>query len=209
MALEDLALMRSLPNMVVFQPADEQDTHDFMKWSLQYEGPCYMRLTRQNLPALARKKDATFDAGRWNVVGASSGLQVASDLLDFPIPKGAVVVFASGGLVGPTLQAMAAWTARPWVVVNASWIQPYDVAGLDAVLASQPRLIVSVEDHYKWGGLGTLMAEHLADRGAGISLQRIGVAAFGQSGTPEDNYKHYGFTPEGIRSKIEERLSFV
>ena len=54
MALEDLALMRSLPNMTVFQPADDEDTRQFMKWSILHNGPCYMRLSRQNLPALNR-----------------------------------------------------------------------------------------------------------------------------------------------------------
>jgi len=54
MALEDVTLMRSLPNMTVFQPADELDTFRFVKWSLTHKGPCYMRLTRQNLPALVR-----------------------------------------------------------------------------------------------------------------------------------------------------------
>jgi transketolase len=208
MALEDLALMRSLPNMVVFQPADDFDTRQFLNWSLGFDGPCYLRLTRQNLVPLKRAADFRFEESRWAVAGSSQGLTEAVDLRKYSLPGDAVVVCASGALVGPTLQALEQETSFPWVVVNSNWIQPYDVVGLDHVLAARPRKLVSVEDHYRWGGLGTLIAEHMADRGSSCSLLRLGVSSFGQSGTPEDNYRHYGFTPGAIRERIVQSLAF-
>ena len=192
MALEDLTLMRSLPNMTVFQPADDHDTRRFINWSLEHVGPCYLRLTRQNLPALKRLDSVTFKPGHW-------------DLLS-PLQGGAVVLLASGGLMQPTLAAVEILSQKlsnPIVLVNANWIQPIDESLLLKIVESKPSLVVTLEDHYKVGGLGGAVAEFMT--GLNVSsprLLRIGVEGFGQSGTPEDNYRHYGFTGEAIASRV-------
>ena len=92
MALEDLALMRSLPNMTVFQPSDDADTRNFMRWSMTHNGPCYIRLTRQNLPALNRNEKANFIPGKWDVLNPLSS-------------EGGLVLIGSGALMGTTIQA--------------------------------------------------------------------------------------------------------
>lgn len=193
MALEDLALMRSLPNMTVFQPADEWDTKQFMSWSLAHNGPCYLRLTRQNMPALKRAPNAVFGPGRWD------RLLEATD-------EGGVAILASGGLLPPAIGA-AELLGQKWGVgkiglYNANWIKPGDEKAMLDILGRKAALIVTLEDHYSVGGLGGLVSEFLAARGAGIPLLRLGVEGFGQSGSPEDNYRHYGFTPEAIVRRI-------
>jgi transketolase len=195
MALEDLALMRSLPNMTVFQPADDWDTRQFMAWSLKHVGPCYMRLTRQNLPALKRPAGATFAPGRW-------------DRLLEATASGGVALLATGGLVPIGIQAVEQVAAKMGEAkvgfYNANWIKPIDEKALLDIVASKPALIVTLEDHYSTGGLGGAVSEFLASRGAGVRLLRLGVEGFGQSGSPEDNYRHYGFTPEAVAKRIFE-----
>jgi len=191
MALEDLALMRSLPNMTVFQPADDWDTRQFMSWSLKHSGPCYMRLTRQNMPALKRLS-TVFAPGRWDCLHDAG--------------ENAVWILASGGLVPAGIGAadiLAKQSSENQVgVYNANWIKPIDEHSLLHLLSKKPALVVTLEDHYSTGGLGGAVSEVLAARGAGVRLLRIGVEGFGQSGSPEDNYRHYGFTPEAIAKRI-------
>ncbi len=193
MALEDLTLMRVLPGMTVFQPADDYDTRSFLKWSVAHKGPVYMRLTRQNLPALARKKDAQqFSVGKWQLLTEGNS-------------ESPIVVFATGSLVGPSIEAAEKLSQKlnaSIEVVNANWIQPYDEFMLSEFAERKAKLWVSVEDHYVTGGLGGLISEWMASRGCPARLLKIGVSDFGQSGTPEVNSQAYGFTPEGIFEKI-------
>jgi transketolase len=71
---------------------------------------------------------------------------------------------------------------------------------------SKAKLLVTVEDHYDVGGLGGAVAEVLTQRGSTKPLERIGVKTFGQSGSPEDNYEHYGFTAQKLADRILKRL---
>ena len=197
MALEDLGLMRSLPNMTVFQPSDEGDTHRFMEWSLSHNGPCYLRLTRQNLPGL-RRQNLEFGPGRWDV------LQTAKATM------GEVVVMSSGGVMPAAIESLDALAktvpSERLTFVNANWIKPIDERFLNQAMARSPALFVTIEDHYTATGLGGAVAEHLSSRGCPTRLLRIGVDSFGQSGSPEDNYRHYGFTGEAIAARIVESL---
>lgn len=196
MALEDLGLMRSLPNMTVFQPSDDQDTREFIRWSLKHNGPCYLRLTRQNLLPLRRAKDApAFAPGRWTVLDRKTG------------PKG-VVILASGGTLEPAIHAAEALAAagQPFTLVNANWVKPIDETFLREVCASDAHLVVTVEDHYTATGLGGAVAEFLSAADKSVPLLRLGVERFGQSGSPQDNMKEYGFTGPAIAARISERL---
>lgn len=195
MALEDLTLMRSLPNMTVFQPADDQDTREFMRWSLLHKGPCYMRLTRQNLPNFRRQSGEKFAPGKWPVV--------------VPVPtKGGVVVIGSGGVLEASLEGVGLLKASGVEagLVNANWIKPIDEKFLADLCRRQPKLIVTVEDHYTVGGLGGVVSEFLAAQGMAPRLLRIGVDDFGQSGSPQANAEHYGFTGPKIAKRILSEL---
>ncbi len=195
MALEDLALMRVLPGMSVFQPGDDTDTRNFMKWSLTHKGPCYMRLTRQDLPNLQRKS-TVFATGKWEKLTENNG-------------NGPIVLLASGGLVGPAIYAadiLQKKTSQPIEIVNANWIKPIDEAMLESFAQRLPKLVVTLEDHYCDGGLGGAVAEWMAESGTGTKLLRIGVKKLGQSGTPEDNYSQYGFSPNAIAESILKKL---
>lgn len=193
MALEDLALMRSLSNMTVFQPADDTDTRSFMKWSLTHNGPCYLRLTRQNLPAI--KNHSAFAVGRW------------SELV--PVPEsGGVVLIGSGGVLEACVDAADVLSAQHKVgVVNANWIKPFDEAFLLKLAKAKPQCVVTVEDHSTTGGLGSLVAEFSADHKLSLPLMRIGIEGFGQSGSPQANLEHYGLTGPKLAERIGRNLS--
>jgi transketolase len=199
MALEDLSLMRALPNMTVFQPADDLDTREFLRWSLGHKGPCYMRLTRHNLPALKRfgsEGSAALKPGVWQ-------------WLTDPAEKNSIVVLASGGIMAPVVEAADLLNAQKSLrvgLVNANWIKPLDEALLKKLHEDNTALIVTVEDHYTSGGLGTAVAEFLADAGSKSRLLRIGVEGFGQSGSPEETMEHYGFTGHKLAAKIAKAL---
>jgi len=197
MGLEDLSLMRVLPNMTVYQPGDEADTLKFMQWSLKHKGPIYMRLTRQGLPALVRSSEDGFAPGKW-------------DVLESLTEKTKIVMMATGGLVAPAIEAadllMEKLGEGSVCIVNANWIQPFDEIFLQKASSNTQRLLVTLEDHYKAGGLGGVVAEYISTLSNSPKLLRIGVEGFGQSGSPEANYDHYGFTPEKISVKILSHL---
>ncbi len=193
MGLEDLGLMRSLPNMVVFQPGDDWDTRKFMQWSVEHDGPSYMRLTRQNIPSLNRlPESADFKVGKWQKLSSFDS-------------DASIVILATGGVIDASIQAadqLGENLAGSIGIVNANWIQPIDEVMLKEILDLKPRLIVTVEDHYKSCGLGAAVALEMSKVIHSSRLLRIGVEGFGQSGSPEDNLKHYGFTGPTIAKKI-------
>ena len=196
MGLEDLALMRSLPNMTVFQPSDDWDTREFIKWSMKHDGPVYMRLTRQGLPALKRPAGAKLQPGVWDVLNPAD------------LESADVVLMASGGIVEPTIKAAELLTNKSLkvCVVNANWIRPIDEVFLRKACDTKAKLLVTVEDHYDVGGLGGAVSEFITTLPQSKRLLRIGVKEFGQSGSPKDNYEYYGFTGEKLAAQITTAL---
>jgi transketolase len=187
MALEDLALMRSLPEMLVLQPADDLETAFMVEALVKHKSPAYLRLTRQNVPRVHRP-DTAFAIGRFQVLR--------------PGKQG--LLLATGGLVGESLQAAELLQKKgiDLEVVNASSIKPLDEAFLRSAL-SRHNLLITAEDHSVIGGLGGAVAEFISGEGRG-KLLRIGVQdEFGQSGTPEALYEHYGFNSSRLAQKIE------
>ncbi|HVJ64571.1 MAG TPA: transketolase C-terminal domain-containing protein [Bdellovibrionota bacterium] len=195
MGLEDLGMMRALPEMVVFQPADELDTKRFVEWTTGDSRAAYLRLTRQKCPAIASNlKSKTLEEGKWEVLDKLSA--------------GAIVILATGGAFEPAAGAAEALKAKGHTVclVNAHWIQPLDEDFLREVVLAKAKLIVSVEDHYIKTGLGGAVAETLSQWAGNPPLLRLGVEDFGQSAPPEDNMKHYGLTPVSLASRIETAI---
>lgn len=187
MALEDVACLRTLPEMLVLQPADDLETAAFVEELVHHKQPAYLRLTRQNVPRV-HKSDTKF------AIGKIQPLKPGKDAL----------VLATGGLVGNSLEAATALQTQGLdvEVANVSSIKPLDEAFLKSAL-QRHKLVITVEDHYVIGGLGGAVAEFMSSVGAG-KLHRIGVNdVFGQSGTPEELYEEYQFTPAHLARKIK------
>lgn len=187
MALEDVSCLRTLPEMLVLQPADDLETAAFVEELVHHKQPAYLRLTRQNVPRV-HKADTKF------AIGKIQPLKPGKDAL----------VLATGGLVGNSLEAVELLQSQglDLEVANVSSIKPFDVAFMKSAL-QRHKLVITVEDHYVIGGLGGAVAECMAEIGSG-KLQRIGVQdVFGQSGTPEELYEAYEFTPAHLAKKFQ------
>lgn len=186
-ALEDIALMRELPGVTVFSPCDAAETVKAVKAAVEIDGPVYIRLTRPG------SDDVTDEATPF-VPGKAVTLREGKD----------AAIFATGLMVTRALQAaeLLASDGIDTAVVDFHTIKPIDE---ECVLSynSAVRAIVTAEDHFVTGGLGSAVAEVIAGK-PGARFDRVGVQdKFGQSGSPDMLYETYGLTPETIAKKVK------
>lgn len=189
MALEDIALMRSLPNVDILQPADKLETLQAVEFLVHHDRPAYLRLTRHKLD---------------DVHGASYRFQFGKgDLLR---EGNEVTLIATGGLVKPSLEAAQSLSQSG---INAAVINIHSIRPLDEELilhwAGKTRHVVTLEDHSIRGGLGGAVAELLSEE-MPVPLKRIGMSGFGESGTQEALYEKYGFTGAAIAATVKKFL---
>jgi transketolase len=190
MGLEDIACLRSLPNIPIVQPADEIETKQAVAYAVEHAGPIYLRLTRQNL-------EPVHEAGYRFQFGRADVLRPGND----------VSILTTGGPVWNTLEAAGKLAAEGIhaEVINVATIKPLDD---DAILRSAGRTghVVTVEDHSIHGGLGGAVAELLGEV-MPTPLKRIGVTTFGESGDPKGLYARHGLDPDGIAATVRKFLA--
>lgn len=184
MGLEDINVMRGLPGMTILQPSDDFTTRECVRFAATHEGPVYLRLTRQKLPELY-KPGQSFQVGKAIVL--KKGKNIA--------------LIGTGATANEALKASEEISnLEPWVI-DMHTIKPIDKA-LVRTLADSCRLIVTAEDHNVVGGLGTAVAEVLAEEGYSGKLLRIGVQEYGESGTAEALYEKYGLSASAISRRV-------
>lgn len=192
-SIEDIALMRVIPNMTVLVPADAEETEQMIFAAAEYEGPVYVRLGRSGVPAL-------FDDNYKFEIGKGSVLKEGSD----------VTIIACGIMVAEALDAQAqlALDGISARVINMSTIKPIDK---DLILesAKKTKLIVTAEEHSVIGGLGSAVSEVVAEEVPAI-IKKVGVKdTFGESGTPAELLKKYGLTSDDIVETVKNSLSML
>jgi transketolase len=190
-SLEDIALMRVLPNMAVVSPADDLETRQATFAAAAWPGPVYMRLGRYPVPRVM-PDDYCFELGKAAVLRRG----------------GDVVLFATGHMVCKALEAadLLAAAGVAATVVNVSTIKPLDTAAVEAALAGAA-LAVSVEEHSIIGGLGGALAEHLAGLAGAPRLLRLGVRdRFGESGLADELLEKYRLTGRHIAEDVQRAL---
>jgi transketolase len=181
-ALEDIALMRALPNMRVIVPADATETASVIYTIAESPGPVYVRLGRAKVP-FVMPDDYKFEIGKAHIfhIGRDVNIIAAGIMVD-TAHSAAEILRGKGIDTG---------------VVNMSTIKPLDDESLLKV-AKKSRLIVTAEEHSVIGGLGGAVCEFLAERYP-VPVRRIGVNdSFGCSGAPGDLLRFYGLTAEHI-----------
>jgi len=186
-AIEDVALMRSLPNMAVVVPADARETQAALFASLTYDGPMYLRLSRlgMELPDGA----APFALGELRRVR----------------PGRDVAILALGPMVGLVLETLKALDGQgiSAEVVNVHTVKPLDVRRLTE-LAQRIGAVVTVEDHSIIGGLGSAVAEVLAER-CPVPLRRVGIPdRFAESAPTRDLMNRYGLSQTDIVAAVRD-----
>lgn len=187
-ALEDVSLMRGLPNMTVICPGDYNQTCEAIRFAASYNGPVYVRLSRMNVPDVY-SEDEKLDINKAIVLkeGKDISIFVTGDLL-------AEVIKANEILEKQGIDAE---------IINIPVIKPLD-CGTIINSVSKTGLAVTVENHSIIGGLGSAICETLSDK-APHKVLRIGIDdSFGQSGTPNELLKHYGLNAESIAKKVIE-----
>ncbi|MEN3038382.1 MAG: transketolase family protein [Candidatus Kryptonium sp.] len=189
MGLEDIALMRALPNVAVVQPADDIETKQAVEYIASHQGPVFLRLTRQPLEEV-NSPNYKFEFGKGVV------LKDGKD----------VTIFATGGVVFNSLLAAEELekegiSAR---VVNIHTIKPIDEE-LIIKCAMETGKIITVEDHSVIGGLGSAVMEVLSENYP-VKVKRIGMRKFGESGSPKELYEKYGLDSKGIAKAVREFL---
>ncbi|MBI5505854.1 MAG: transketolase family protein [Deltaproteobacteria bacterium] len=191
MGLEDLALMRSLPNMVVLQPADAIEAEKTTEFLADYiGGPAYLRLTRQNV-ATVNGEGYRFEFGK------GVELREGNDL----------AIVASGACVGEAVLAAELLGKRGMSVgvANIHTIKPID-ADLLHRLASRCGAILTIEDHGIVGGLGSAVVEALSEC-PGVVVRIHGVHGYGESGTGAELFAKHGLDADGIARVAAEFLA--
>jgi transketolase len=185
-SIEDVAIMRAIPNMTVLAPADGNETRTMTRAIVDYPGPVYMRIPRHDLPDVMPANEP-FVAGKPYV------LRDGRD----------VVVFANGSMAGTALGAadQLAGKGISLRVVNVSSIKPADHAALSQ-LAQGMKGVVTAEEHSLIGGLSSLIQEVL--QGQPVRMKAIGIAdSFGQSAhSYEDLLQAYGLTVDHIVAAV-------
>lgn len=205
MGLEDIALMRALPTMGVFQPMDALETEWIMDYLVQkWKGPAYLRLTRQNLPILlsevlvSEKQKQSYDPLKILKIAESKQDQKTTTQ---KIKK--VICFASGAGVAEAKQACDQIgekfaTSLSLVVYNVATLKPFDETSVQAAVVGAD-LILTVEDHSVIGGLGTCVAEALSKISNHAPLIKCGVQdLFGESAEGFELYEQHGFSAQKI-----------
>ena len=187
-ALEDISLMRGLPNMTVIVPGDYNQTRQAVKFASEHKGPVYIRLSRMNVPEIY-DENYTLDINK--AVTLKEGKDIS--------------VFVTGDLLAEVMKANEILEAKgiDAEIINIPVIKPLD-CGTIINSVNKTGLAVTVENHSVIGGLGSAVCETLAEN-APHKVLRIGINdTFGQSGTPNELLKHYGLDAESIANKIIE-----
>ncbi|MGI6095662.1 MAG: transketolase family protein [Lachnospiraceae bacterium] len=185
--IEDLAVFRSIPNMTVICPADANETVEAVKAIAAYNGPCYLRLNRNDYANVTEE-------GKPFVIGQPSVLREGHD----------VAVFATGYMVGVAMKAAEILKDRISVkVINVSSIKPLNEEAI-AALAADVKGVVTAEEHNVKGGLGSAIAEALCKSCKPIEF--VGVQdKFGCSAhNYPDLLAHYGLTDKAVVAAVEK-----
>ncbi len=187
-ALEDVSLMRGLPNMTVICPGDYVQTRKAVEFASKHNGPVYIRLSRMNVPCVY-SEDEEFDINK--AVVLKEGKDVS--------------IFVTGDLLAEVLKAndILEKNGIDAEIINVPVIKPLD-CGAIINSVNKTGLAVTVENHSILGGLGSAVCETLSEK-APHQVLRIGINdTFGQSGTPNELLKHYGLDAESIANKVIE-----
>lgn len=181
-SIEDIAIMRALPGMTVFVPADAVETAACVRAAAEIQGPVYIRLGRSGVPVI-HGEDFKFTPGE--AITLREGTDVA--------------LIATGIMVSAALEAAETLSKEgiSAMVVDVHTIKPLDIFAI-VEAARKCGAVVTAEEHSIIGGLGSAVAETLSEHHA-VPLQRVGVRdTFGESGKPAELLEHFGLTSANI-----------
>ncbi|UPA30640.1 transketolase family protein [Terrisporobacter glycolicus] len=190
-SVEDISLMRSIPNMTVVVPADGIEAEKMIFAAAEFNGPMYVRLGRSAVPTIF-EEDYNFEIGKGVV------LRDGND----------ATIIACGIMVNEAIIAadMLKEENIDVRVINMSTIKPIDTE-LIIKAAKETKAIITAEEHSIIGGLGSAVSEVVSENHPTI-VRKVGVNdSFGESGTPNELLEKYGLTAKNIVEKVKEALN--
>jgi transketolase len=189
-SIEDIALMRAIPGMVVLSPADAVETKKMVFAAAEYDGPVYIRMGRLDVPVIF-DEDYDFQIGVANTLKNGTDVTIAATGLMTAKALEAAEILAQEGI-----------SAR---VINVGTIKPLDGETI-LKAAKETKFIVTAEEHSVIGGLGAAVAEFLGEVHPTL-VKRVGVYdQFGQSGTAQEVLEKYELTVDKIIKVIKENM---
>lgn len=189
--LEDIGIMRTIPNMVIINPADDVEARAAVEAAVKHNGPVYLRFGRLGVPVIFDEETYKFEIGK--------GIQL-KDGKD-------VTIIATGLMVEKALTAaqMLEEKGIDARVINIHTIKPIDRDIIEKA-AKETGAVVTCEEHNIIGGLGSAVAEVIAETHP-VALERVGVCdKFGKSGEPNALLEEYGLTAENIAEKAMKAI---
>ena len=191
-SVEDISLMRSVPNMVVINPADAVETEAAILAIADYEGPCYVRLGRLAVETINDEKNYKFELGK--------GITLAEGK--------DVTIVATGMMVQLALEAKEVLSKEG---INAKVINIHTIKPIDTELlvkaAKETGAIVTAEEHSIIGGLGSAVSEAVTETYP-VPVIKVGIKdTFGESGKPDQLLEKYGLTVDAIVDSAKKAIS--
>ena len=188
--LEDIAIMRTIPGMVIINPADDIEAMQAVKAAIDYEGPVYMRFGRLAVEDI-NSADYKFELGKGVTVKDGSD----------------VTIIATGLMVEKAIEASKLLekegiSAR---VINIHTIKPIDEE-IIIKAAKETGAIVTAEEHYIMGGLGSAVSE-VTSANCPVPVKIVGTDRFGKSGEPKALFEEYGLTAENIADNAKRAIA--
>ena len=190
-SVEDISLMRSIPNMTVVVPADGIEAEKMIFAAAEFDGPMYIRLGRSAVPTIF-EEDYNFEIGKGVVLRDGNDATII-----------ACGIMVNEALIAADMLKEENINAR---VINMSTIKPIDT-DLIIKAAKETKAIVTAEEHSVIGGLGSAVSEVVSESNP-IIVKKVGMNdCFGESGTPSDLLETYGLTAKNIVEKVKEALN--
>ena len=190
-SIEDIAIMRSIPNMTVLVPADGIETEQMILEAAKYNGPVYVRLGRSAVPTLF-DENYKFEIGKGNVVREGNDASII-----------ACGIMVNEAIIAYDILKSEGINVR---VINMSTIKPIDKELIIAA-AKETGVVVTAEEHSIIGGLGSAVSEVISEE-CPVLVKKVGVKdTFGESGAPNELLKKYGLTAQDIVNSVKEAVS--
>ncbi|MEW6230279.1 MAG: transketolase C-terminal domain-containing protein, partial [Bacillota bacterium] len=202
-AIEDVALMRAIPNMVVLEPADAVETRLAVNYAAEVPGPVYLRIARDSYPVVFSETPASPREG-----SGAARIQLSDIIKAKVLAHGSDLTIIALGTMTHAALAARDLLSKDGVsarVLSVSCVKPIDEPGI-ITAAQETGAVVTVENHNIMGGLGSAVAEVLCEN-LPVPMRRVGVRdVFSESGPDADIARKYGLTAEHIARACREVL---
>ena len=190
--LEDIGIMRTIPGMVIINPADHYEAMAAVEAAVKYDGPVYLRFGRLAVPQIFDETNYKFELGKGVVLEEGKDATIIATGLMVPYALEARELLKKDGIDAE--------------VINIHTIKPIDSELIEKT-ARKTGAIVTAEEHNVNGGLGSAVAEVLCETYP-VPMMRVGTQdVFGKSGKPADLFKEYGLIAENIAENVKKAIS--